>query len=81
LLLLLIIIFMWEIYHYITERNHVSMVYNFASILYLKYMVHVMINVLYSYITYLRSTYAVLSVAVGVVPQLLAFRVCCSDIF
>jgi len=57
------------------------MVYNFAAILCLQYMVHVMINVMYCYTKDLNSTCAVFNVAVGVDLRLLAFPVCCADIF
>jgi hypothetical protein len=42
LLLLLVVTFMYGIYNYIPETNHVSWVHNVADILCLQYMVHVM---------------------------------------
>jgi hypothetical protein len=59
---------MQGIYNYITEINHVSMVYNFEAILWLQYMAHVMlfpmISVLYFNISTSQSICAVPSMAV-----------------
>jgi hypothetical protein len=56
------------IYNYVPETNHVFLVYNVIAILLLQFMVHVMlfpiINVLYIYISTLRSMCAVPNVAV-----------------
>ena len=56
------------IYNYIPETNHASRVYNFAAILYLKFMLHVMSfpmsNVLYFYISTFQSRCAVPNMAV-----------------
>jgi hypothetical protein len=40
---ILVTTFMQDIYHYILETNHVSMVYSVASILYLQFVLHGML--------------------------------------
>jgi hypothetical protein len=56
------------IYNYISETNHVSRVYNYAAIVYLQFIAHVllfpMLNVLYFYISTFPSTCAVPNMAV-----------------
>ena len=40
---ILVITFMQGIYSYIPETNHVSVVYSFASVLYLQFVLHVIL--------------------------------------
>ena len=69
LLLLLFITFMQDVSNYISETNHVSRVCNVAASLYLQFMIHVILfpisNVLYFYISTLRSMCAVPNMAVS----------------
>ena len=44
IIIILVIAFMQSIYNYIPETNHVSRIYNFATILWLQYMVKVKVN-------------------------------------
>jgi hypothetical protein len=61
LLLLLVITFVQDVCIYIAETNHVSALYSFAAILYLRFMLHPMLfpmlNGLYVYISGSSSMY------------------------
>jgi hypothetical protein len=75
---------MQGIYSYASETNDVSRVCNFASILWLKFVVHVtillMINIFYFYSNTLRSTCAVPNIVVFCSSLISFFPVCRSNI-
>jgi hypothetical protein len=43
IIIIIIISFMWGIYNYVPETNHVSRAYIFAAVLYLQSLLHVML--------------------------------------
>jgi hypothetical protein len=68
LFLLLLVIFMRGVHNYVPQTNHVTTVCSVAAVLQLHFMLHVMLfpmlNVLYLYISTLRSQCAVPNMAV-----------------
>jgi hypothetical protein len=69
---------MQDIYNYIPETNHVSRLYSVASVLYLRFVLHVMLFRPHSYIALSVVCVQCPIRLFFVVPWFCAFLVCCS---